>query len=345
MHVELQNAASVAEFDKIMNIKNEMELLVEKYPNLKSIDLDTIQIINQEGESLILPEYPPIFKIKSLKVIEQGTVHLEVDPRNIPTTTCRDGCAVNMKGARLLTETHGINSPSSNCSSHLASGTIRRMCTSANSSQADATSLYDNLKALLKHFAMSPKSTEFLNNALNALELNSVHMLNWGSTCMAGFMDACVQASEILIPFLDTLVAGNIRPDETKFIASPKGVYLIQLFADLQCIFTDSYLHRVDSDSVLICETYNVAQKTVQTLLNEELKTPNADALLEGLHSDRNQNIMADIKMKDAVHTVMLNSKVTRGVTLDKVKEKLVKSKMEILQCMADNFVLKWQQW
>ena len=57
MHVELQNAASVAEFDKIMNIKNEMELLVEKYPNLKSIDLDTIQIIKQEGESLILPEY------------------------------------------------------------------------------------------------------------------------------------------------------------------------------------------------------------------------------------------------------------------------------------------------
>ena len=107
-----------------MNIKNEMELLVEKYPNLKSIDLDMIQIINQEGESLILPEYPPIFKLASLIGIEQGTVHLEVDPRNIPTTTCGDGCAVNLKGARLLTETYGINCPSSTCSSHLASGTI-----------------------------------------------------------------------------------------------------------------------------------------------------------------------------------------------------------------------------
>ena len=70
MHVELQNAASVADFDKIMNIKNEMELLVEKYPMLKSIDLDMTQIINQEGESL-LPEYPPIFKIASLKGIGQ----------------------------------------------------------------------------------------------------------------------------------------------------------------------------------------------------------------------------------------------------------------------------------
>ena len=53
-----------------MNIKNEIELLVEKYPNLMSIDVDTIQIINQEGASLILPEYPPIFKIVSLKGIE-----------------------------------------------------------------------------------------------------------------------------------------------------------------------------------------------------------------------------------------------------------------------------------
>ena len=43
--------------------------------------------------------------------------------------------------------------------------------------------------------------------------------------------------------------------------------------------------------------------------------------------------------MKDAMHTVALNSKVTRGVTLDKVKEKLVKSKMEVLQCMADNIL------
>ena len=134
MHIELLNAASAADFDKIMNIKIEMELFVEKYLDLKSIDLDTIQIINQEGESLILPEYPPIFTVVSLKGIEQGTVHLEVDPRNIPTTTCGDGCAVNLKGARLLTETSGINSLSSKCSSHLASGTIRRMCTSVNSS-------------------------------------------------------------------------------------------------------------------------------------------------------------------------------------------------------------------
>ena len=48
---------------------------------------------------------------------------------------------------------------------------------------------------------MSPKSTELLNNALNILEQNNIHMLVWGGTSMAGFFDGCKQSSSILIPF------------------------------------------------------------------------------------------------------------------------------------------------
>ena len=33
----------------------------------------------------------------------------------------------------------------------------------------------------LKHLAMSPKSTILLNNALSAMEMNEIHLLNWGS--------------------------------------------------------------------------------------------------------------------------------------------------------------------
>ena len=32
---------------------------------------------------------------------------------------------------------------------------------------------------------------------------------------MAGFMDACSQASQIIVPFLDTIVTGSIRNKET----------------------------------------------------------------------------------------------------------------------------------
>ena len=56
------------------------------------------------------------------------------------------------------------------------------MFTSERSGQQDAKNLYENLQKRLKHFAMSPKSTEVLNKALSAMEMNDIHLLNWGSS-------------------------------------------------------------------------------------------------------------------------------------------------------------------
>lgn len=85
------------------------------------------------------------------------------------------------------------------------------------------TDIYENLRKVLGHFSKSPKSTELLNTALDALERNNIHMLVWGATRMSGFLDACGQASSIIVPFLDTLVAGEIRKDEAAYLMSPKG--------------------------------------------------------------------------------------------------------------------------
>ena len=43
---------------------------------------------------------------------------------------------------------------------------------------------------------------------------------------MAGFLDACQKASNI-IPLIETLMAGNIRLDETRFLASSKGKQVV----------------------------------------------------------------------------------------------------------------------
>ena len=48
---------------------------------------------------------------------------------------------------------------------------------------------------------------------------------------MAGFLNAWQKASNIIIPFIDTLIAGNIRPDEKKFLVSPKGKQVVEKFA------------------------------------------------------------------------------------------------------------------
>ena len=70
---------------------------------------------------------------------------------------------------------------------------------------------------------MTPKSSELLTYALAAMEMHDVHLLNWGSTRMVGLLDACVQTSKIMVPFLDSIISNNRQPDETKYITSPKG--------------------------------------------------------------------------------------------------------------------------
>ena len=155
---------------------------------------------------------------------------------------------------------------------------------------------------------------------------------------MAGFMDACSQASQIIVPFLDTIATGSIRNKETKFVASPKGVYLLQLFTDLHLVFTKNCLHRVDSNKILICEVHNVAQHTAETLRDPSIQTTLADSLYNSLFTDENQNVYALFNFKGSLHSITLNVKVgTRGNSLHKIKESLLKAKNEILECMAYN--------
>ena len=77
-------------------------------------------------------------------------------------------------------------------------------------SQIDVKRLYENLKALLKHFSLSPKSSEMLHETLNMFEMNDNHLLNWGSTRMTAFLDARIQVSNIMVPFLNTVISGSI---------------------------------------------------------------------------------------------------------------------------------------
>ena len=208
-----------------MSAKKKMGNMVAEKPHLEEINLQNVVQENNDNSAgdLIPPAIPRFFKIARFKRIKDDKIHLEIDSTEVPTAVCGDGCSVNLKGSRLLENTYGFKSPFSRCASHTSYGTIRRLCTSERACQVDAKNLYENLRKLLKHFSMSPKSTELLSNALAAMEMHDVHLLNWGSTRMAGFLDAFVQASKIMVAFLDTIISNDIQPDEIKYIVSPKG--------------------------------------------------------------------------------------------------------------------------
>ena len=160
---------------------------------------------------------------------------------------------------------------------------------------------------------MSPKSMQFLNNASDTLEMNNVHVLNWGSTRMAGFLDACIQASSIIVPFLDTIVTGNIREEEMMFVASPNRVFLLQIYADLHPVFAGKYLRYIDKDDILVCEVYSVAPNNATLLSDANFKSPLADNFLESLHVDPYNNIKVVIDSSLAALMARSNNDLASG--------------------------------
>ena len=103
---------------------------------------------------------------------------------------------------RLATEWYGLTSSQADCSSLPV---LRMTCTYVTMNDPEAVRVYNALRKILKHFSVSPKSTELLNKALDVIEQHNIHMLVWGGTRMAGFLDGCKQSSSILVPFFDTL--------------------------------------------------------------------------------------------------------------------------------------------
>ena len=341
---QLQEAASALDFENMNVLKAAIQRLQEEMSNAdhSSITKDTI-----------IPAPPKYFNIASLKGIDhtEKTIYLEISPENVPTSICGDSCKTNLKANRLVTEWYGLKSPQADCSSHAASGTIRRTCTSVTMCDPDATALYNSLRKVLRHFSMSAKSTELLNNALHVLEQNDIHMLVWGGTRMAGFLDGCKQCSGILVPFIDTLIVGKIREEESAVLLSPKGLYTLELFADLHPIFANQYLHAVDSDKVLGCEVHDIAHKTANKLVDPSLSTPKADIIFNSLSVDNNNNVCvtllaggvttdddgeADVPQQ---HTHILNEKLTRHRTFQSVKDGLKTTRENILKRLHDNIV------
>ena len=133
-------------------------------------------------------------------------------------------------------------------------------------------------------------------------------------------------------------MTGGIRDEETSFLMNTKGIFLLQLMADIHPVFANKYLHKTDSDAVISCETKGIATKTVERLRN--LEAPRCMEVYESLYQDRYQNIcvkLKDPKNPDATHDLTLNTKVTRHKTLKSHKNDLLQIKDDVIECMIDN--------
>ena len=88
------------------------------------------------------------------------------------------------------------------------------------------------------------------------------------------------------------------------------GLYLLQLFSDLHHLYSSQHLHRVDSDTKIICESYNHATKTADAL--KTVETPKSAKLLELLTADEYGNVTATFDLGGSIYDIRLNEKITQ---------------------------------
>ena len=80
---------------------------------------------------------------------------------------------------------YGLDAPCYQCAAHSSDLVMKRMTKSKTMSVPKVVKAYGCLWRVMKHFEMSTKSKENLNEALAIHEMNHLKLLSWGVTRMA----------------------------------------------------------------------------------------------------------------------------------------------------------------
>ena len=91
----------------------------------------------------------------------------------------------------------------------------------------------------------------------------------------------------------------------------------------MKSLFHVLFVRYLSSSAVCwYAQSYAVAQNTADLLADiDNIATPKADAVINNLTVDQFSNITLEIEMNDSIHKVRLNTKATKNLGLDQIKE------------------------
>ena len=179
------------------------------------------------------------FKYYEVEEVSDNQIHLLAE--NWPVNSNDDGCSTNN-----LSEDLGILSPSIRCVAHAADGSIKRMVNSKTMNVPDIREFLPYFCTILRHFQLSGKCLVLLNEALEILELKTVHMMTFCPSRMNYLLQAYTQVTNILDSVCDVLTTIDIKEEERSYFMSPKCMIILHLLADLETVFTKHYLRKLD---------------------------------------------------------------------------------------------------
>lgn len=213
-------------------------------------------------DDLNIPSPPLYFKLGKIEdEIDVNKKIIKLVVEDWPLNLMADGCSTNTCASNKISDELGLLSPSLRCVSHAADGTIKRMVNSKTMNVPEISEFLPSFRTILRHFQLSGKSTALLNEALDVLEMKSIHMMTFCPTRMSYLLSAAKQSVNLLAPICDVLATADIKADARDCFMSPKSMIVMHLLADLENVFLKNYLRVLDGDHGLITECYQVRFK------------------------------------------------------------------------------------
>ena len=284
------------------------------------------------------PTPPSIFKCTTIENLDLEEKKIDLLFENWPVALVGDGCSVNTKAGEILTTQIGLVSPTTRCSAHAASGSIRRLTTSKTMSVPEVVTFANGLKPILKHFKLSGKSSALLQESLDILEMKSFKLMMWCPTRMANLLECSSRTVKILFPLCDMLATTGIKVDQASYFLSPLCLSILHIMADLDEKFVARFLRKLDTNDATIFEVLRLSEAFTNSI--QDLKTPLFDSFIAGLREDDNGNIIYEKDQDGSKHTITLNyqHRPSRNSNkLDEIRKESNSLKQSIISNLVEN--------
>ena len=195
----------------------------------------------------IPPSPPSIFKCTTCEHIDWEERKIELLFENWSVALVGDGCNVNKKTGEILTSDIGLLSPTTRCSVHAASCTIRRITTSKTMSVPKVVTFASGIKPILKHFKLSGKSSELLQQCLEIMDMKPFKLMTWCPARMANLLECSARTAKILFPICGMLATTGVKEEEASYFLSPTCLIILHMIAALEEVFVSKFLRKLDT--------------------------------------------------------------------------------------------------
>ena len=151
------------------------------------------------------------FKLRVIHHVNKNNKEIHVDMTNMPIANTGNGIALNGRASCLLCLWYALDATCYHCAAHSSDLVMKGMLEPRIMSVLEVVKTYDCLGRLIKHFKMSTKRKEKLNEALAILEINRLKLLSWCGTRMAHFVTACKKFTKLLPTIYNCVYSTGIK--------------------------------------------------------------------------------------------------------------------------------------